>query len=209
MSEKRNGSPTFYALLTDMAELHDRKSHDYTHNTDPYGNYRFAGTIAAMFNHSPLDAGFAGRLAEKIYRLSVLEGSGKKPKNESIDDSEQDIAVITALWMAARRDERSKPNPLNTELFDLLKLMPDSQTSEIISFIYEMRKIREIQKHESVQGPGMSEQGRHVMEVESRAASSEDAAGQMIQLEPKLSPADRAQLISYLINCQRDANHKE
>jgi hypothetical protein len=149
MPEKRNGSPTFYALLADMAELHDRKSHDYANNTDPYGNYRFAGTIANMFSYSPLDAGLAGRLAEKIYRLSILEGSGKKPKNESIDDTEQDIAVITVLWIAARRDERNRPNPLNEELFDLIKLMPDSQTSEILNFIYELRKIREMGKHEA------------------------------------------------------------
>jgi hypothetical protein len=149
MPEKRNGSPTFYALLADMAELHDRKSHDYANNTDPYGNYRFAGTIASMFSHSPLDAGLAGRLAEKIYRLSVLEGSGKKPKNESIDDTEQDIAVIAVLWMAARRDARNQPNPLNEELFDLIKLMPDSQTSDILNFIYELRKAREMGKHEA------------------------------------------------------------
>lgn len=148
MTDKRNGSPTFYALLADMAELHDRKSHDYAKNTDPSGNYRFAGTIANMFSHSPLDAGFAGRLAEEIYRLSVLESSGKEPKNESIDDTEQGIAVITALWMASRRDDRAAKKAVT------------------------MR--------------------------------SEDAACKIIELERELNPADRAQMISYLTNCQRD-----
>lgn len=194
MSDKRNGSPTFYALLADMANLHDRKSHDYANNTDPSGNYRFAGTIANMFSYSPLDAGFAGRLAEKIYRLSVLEGSGKEPKNESIDDTEQDIAVITVLWMASRRDERKKPNPLETELFDLIKLMPDFQTEKIISFINEMREIRK-----------MSNQAVQSQTTARELTPSEEACCRIIEFDAKLTPADRAQMISYLTNCQRDA----
>ncbi len=103
-----NGSPIFYELLKSMTELHDRKSHDYASNDDPYGNYRFAGMIASMFSHSPDDMGFVGRLAEKIYRLANLEKGGKIPKNETIEDTELDICVITTLWMAARRDARMK-----------------------------------------------------------------------------------------------------
>jgi hypothetical protein len=104
----RQGSERFYKILAEMAELHHKKSHDYANDNDPFGNYRFAGTIANMFAHSNIDAGFAGRLAEKIFRLSVLEGSGKIPKNESIADTELDIAVIATLWMAARQDSRGK-----------------------------------------------------------------------------------------------------
>jgi hypothetical protein len=89
-----------------MADTHDKKSHDYASNTNPMGNYHFAGIVACMFSHSPEDAGFAGRIAEKIYRLSNLEGSGKSAKNESIEDTERDIAVIACLWMADRRLRR-------------------------------------------------------------------------------------------------------
>lgn len=106
--KQRHGSPTFYLLLEEMAETHDRKSHDYAHNSNPSGNYHFAGLVANLFSHSPEDAGFAGRMAEKIYRLSVLEGGRKQPKNESIDDTERDIAVIVALWMADRRNRRGQ-----------------------------------------------------------------------------------------------------
>lgn len=105
---ERHGSKTFYDLLDEMAETHSSKSHDYASNDNPFGDYLFAGTVATMFAHSPLDAGFAGRLAEKMYRLSILEGGHKTPKNESVDDTERDIAVITALWMAARKDNRAK-----------------------------------------------------------------------------------------------------
>lgn len=107
----RNGSPTFYSLLEEMADTHDAKSHDYASNSNPSGNYHFAGQMATMFKHCAEDAGFVGRLAEKIYRLANLEGSGKVAKNESIADTEKDICVIVCLWMADRRDRRAKSTP--------------------------------------------------------------------------------------------------
>lgn len=105
---KRHGSPTFYALLTEMGDLHDKKSHDYASNDNPYGNYHFAGLVSSMFAHCAEDAGFAGRVAEKLYRLANLEKAGKTPKNEGIEDTERDICVIICLWMADRRDRRAK-----------------------------------------------------------------------------------------------------
>lgn len=104
---KRNGMPEFYELLEQMANVHDKKSHDYASNSNPSGNYHFAGQIALLFKHSPEDAGFAGRIAEKMYRLSNLEGSGKTPANETIEDTEVDIVTITALWMADRKRRRT------------------------------------------------------------------------------------------------------
>lgn len=101
-----HGSPTFYRLLEEAAKLHNRKSHDYASNENPYGNYEFAGQVATMFSYSPSDAGFIGRLAEKIYRIKNLEGSGKAAKNEDIEETENDIFVITALWISNRRDRR-------------------------------------------------------------------------------------------------------
>lgn len=103
---QRHGSPIFYNLLDEMAETHSKKSHDYANDNSPYGNYHFAGFIANLFNHSSDDAGFAGRLAEKMYRLSVLGKRQTQPFNESVDDTERDIAVIATLWMASRREKR-------------------------------------------------------------------------------------------------------
>ncbi len=104
---EKHGSPTFYKLLGEMEEIHDRKSHDYASNEDPYGNYHFAGLLSKLFNNSD-DAGFVGRIAEKLFRLANLENSGKFPSNESIEDTEIDIATIVALWIASRRDRRIK-----------------------------------------------------------------------------------------------------
>jgi hypothetical protein len=102
-----HGSPTFYKLLEEMSDKHSSKSHDYATNDDPYGNYHFAGRMSKLFDN-PDDAGFMGRIAEKLYRLANLENGGKTPKNESVEDTEIDISVITALWMADRRDRRRK-----------------------------------------------------------------------------------------------------
>lgn len=102
-----HGSPEFYGLLKEMAELHSRKSYDYASNENPYGNYHFAGLLASLFAHSHQDAGFIGRLGEKFYRLANLEKSGKTPSNESIEDTEKDICVIVVLWMADRRARRA------------------------------------------------------------------------------------------------------
>jgi len=104
----RHGSPIFYDLLERMAQVHDKKSHDYASNQDPYGNYHFAGKLASLFAHSHEDAGFVGRLGEKLYRLANLESSQKIAQNESIADTEIDICVIVTLWMASRRDRQIK-----------------------------------------------------------------------------------------------------
>jgi hypothetical protein len=102
---ERHGSPTFYDLLAEMAAIHDKKSHDYASNDNPYGNYHFAGQLSKLFTN-PDDSGFIGRLGEKLYRLANLENRHLAPNNESIEDTERDICVITALWISDRRDRR-------------------------------------------------------------------------------------------------------
>lgn len=103
----RHGSPTFYELLERMAKIHDAKSHDYASNQNPYGNYHFAGKLSQLFKNSD-DAGFIGRIGEKLFRLANLENNSKTPMNEKVEDTEEDICVIVALWMADRKDRRLK-----------------------------------------------------------------------------------------------------
>ena len=104
--KQNNGSPEFYKLLEEIKEIHDRKSHDYASNQNPFGNYYFAGQLSLLFKHSFEDAGFVGRIGEKIYRLANLESNGLQPKNESVEDTERDICTIVALWIASRRERR-------------------------------------------------------------------------------------------------------
>lgn len=105
----RNGSPIFYKLLNDMAEIHDKKSADYASNSNPFGNYKFAGMLSKLFD-DPDDSGFISRIGEKLYRLANLEnsveGTQKVPNFESIEDTETDVATIVTLWIAMRRERR-------------------------------------------------------------------------------------------------------
>jgi hypothetical protein len=104
---KRYGSPTFYDLLRQMEIIHSKKSHDYAKDNDLFANYKFAGLMAKLFNNAD-DAGFIGRIGEKLYRLANLENSGKNPANEPVEDTEVDLCVIMALWVAMRRDRRNR-----------------------------------------------------------------------------------------------------
>lgn len=100
-------SKTFYELLKEAGELHKLKSHDYASDEDPFANYKFAGQMSKLFN-DPDDAGFMGRIGEKLYRLANLENSGKVAKNETVEDTEIDLCVIMVLWMSMRKDRRRK-----------------------------------------------------------------------------------------------------
>jgi hypothetical protein len=104
---QRHGSKKFYELLLEMEDIHDRKSHDYANDADPFANYYFAGVMSKLFEN-PEDSGFVGRIAEKVFRLANIQNNNLQVKNESIEDTENDICVITALWVASRRDRRSK-----------------------------------------------------------------------------------------------------
>lgn len=100
-----NSHKIFHVILQEMSTLHDRKRHDYTTDENPYGNYIFAGQMSQLFEDHR-DAGFVGRIGEKLFRLANLENDGKKPLNESIEDTENDICTIMVLWVASRRQRR-------------------------------------------------------------------------------------------------------
>lgn len=108
-----SGSPEFHKLLEEMGNLHDEKSHDYASDSNPFGNYQFAGQLGQLFAHSASDLGFVTRIGEKLFRLANLESSGKSPKNESVADTERDLCVIMTLWMAARRSGREWNKVMN------------------------------------------------------------------------------------------------
>lgn len=161
----RHGSPTFYKLLEEMAVTHDKKSHDYASNDNPSGNYHFAGKLALLFAHSEQDAGFMGRLGEKLYRLANLESSKKTPQNESIEDTERDLCVIIALWISDRRDRRLELNRkqvstlvvegrnIRKEIMGVMHLL----TPYDLEYLYEMFKNRILQAHGIV--PPTTEEG--------------------------------------------------
>lgn len=130
--QQGNGSPTFYALLQRMSEIHNKKSYDYASNDNPYANYHFAGMISKLFDN-PNDAGFVSRIGEKLYRLANLENSNKIPLNENIEDTEIDICTIMVLWMSSRKDARNKRN----ELVGQIKVKMDQVVNKPVDNIFD------------------------------------------------------------------------
>jgi hypothetical protein len=91
-------SPKFLMLLDEMRELHDKKNHDYASDGDPFSNFKFAALVADGFRGK--DAVYAVLIGVKLARLKELTANGKKPNNESIDDTRRDLAMYATLWAA-------------------------------------------------------------------------------------------------------------
>jgi len=88
-------NPKFDAILARMAEMHDRKSSDYAKAENRYSNFEVAGQLGAMFLR-PVDIAFATLIGVKLARLAELQG--RPPRNESVADTQLDLAVYATLW---------------------------------------------------------------------------------------------------------------
>jgi len=101
--KKEYRNPTFKKLLDEMLALHERKSHDYANDGNPYSNFE----AAARFAHVTVDQVFEVLLGIKYARLWELIRAGKTPNNESIEDTLIDINVYSCLRVSYRRDHCS------------------------------------------------------------------------------------------------------
>lgn len=93
------GDPRFYALLTEIAALHGRKSGDYSPGSDPLANFKGS----AEFGVRPY-LGILTRLRDKWGRLCTF-AKGGEPMNESARDSHIDSAVYHLLAILLLEDE--------------------------------------------------------------------------------------------------------
>lgn len=87
------GSPRFYELLLTIAELHSKKNHDYSQESDPLSNLRESERFGV-----PAWKGALVRITDKFSRIVQLAG-GKTPqiKAESITDTLIDMAIYSLL----------------------------------------------------------------------------------------------------------------
>lgn len=102
-------SKHFHEIIDKMREIHDRKSHDYAQDTDPFSNFTRSSQIVQWFK-DPVDQVFAGIIGIKLTRLAELL-NGKEAKNESANDTFIDAANYFALWGAyylSLKDRRSE-----------------------------------------------------------------------------------------------------
>ena len=89
--EEHGGDRRFLAKLTEIAEIHSAKQHDYGAGDDPFANLR----ASKDFGVEPW-VGAVIRLNDKITRLKSFIAKGEL-KNESVADSLLDISVYALI----------------------------------------------------------------------------------------------------------------
>jgi len=97
---------TFNNILDEMRELHDKKSSDYASDSNLYSNFEFAAHLVSQFS-DPVDQVFVCLIGIKIARLGQLL-SGKKPKNESVEDSLRDLPTYCTIWASYHKDKKDR-----------------------------------------------------------------------------------------------------
>lgn len=93
------GDPRFHALLAEIAALHDRKSADYSPQSDPLRNFKASADVGVR----PY-LGILTRLGDKWGRIATFAKSGAL-QNESARDSHVDSAVYHLLAILLLEDE--------------------------------------------------------------------------------------------------------
>ena len=102
MNEPRN--PLFTQLLTELIELHESKSRDYSEDDNVYSNFEYAARDAGV----SVETVFRVLLGIKDARLKNLLDNKKTPNNESIVDTLKDRIVYTGLMACYRLKEGEK-----------------------------------------------------------------------------------------------------
>lgn len=93
----RGGDPGFYAILDEIAAMHEKKNADYGTGADPYANVN----AAAEMGIEPWRAA-ALRANEKLTRIKAFCINGRL-ENESLDDSLLDLASYAVIALRLRR----------------------------------------------------------------------------------------------------------
>ena len=89
--EEHGGDTRFLERLSEIADLHSRKQHDYGADADPFANLR----ASLDFGIQPW-VGAMVRLNDKVTRVKSLIAKGSL-ENESVRDSFRDIAVYALI----------------------------------------------------------------------------------------------------------------
>ena len=88
-------SRRFHDLLKTIAELHDKKQHDYDADEDIFANFRLSELSGV-----PAWQGSVIRMGDKYSRISNFIKKGEfKFKEESIKDTLMDMAVYSLITM--------------------------------------------------------------------------------------------------------------
>ena len=98
---------TFLKLLEEMTETFKRKNADYAGQLagGTYANFEYAAKVAEPFT-DPVDRVFAVMIGIKLARLANLKRPDVQAKNESVGDSQLDLANYATIWAAWEKDRK-------------------------------------------------------------------------------------------------------
>lgn len=89
------GHPQFYTLLTQMAQLHSAKNHDYTDGRDPFLNFRRCEAMGI-----PAWKGAIVRMGDKLTRIENFATRNRLlVHTEAITDTLLDLAVYSLITL--------------------------------------------------------------------------------------------------------------
>jgi hypothetical protein len=88
--------PNFCETLDNLKELHKKKNDDYSGDKGAFFNFGFCEYVSNLFTNGR-DKVYAVFIAIKLARLAVLL-SGSSAKNESIEDSFDDMITYATIW---------------------------------------------------------------------------------------------------------------
>jgi hypothetical protein len=100
------GSPRFYELLLQIADLHCRKNKNYAEDNDPLSNLRECEKMGV-----PAHLGVAIRLTDKFSRYAQLLKGKKDLVGESIYDTLFDISIYALLSIILIENKEKKKTP--------------------------------------------------------------------------------------------------
>ena len=93
------GVTAYAQILTELHNLHKKKAEDYAALSNPYSNFE----ASARYANISVDQAFDTLIGTKIARLLNLKESCNEPNNESVEDTEIDLANYILLKKAYRR----------------------------------------------------------------------------------------------------------
>ena len=140
----------FEEILHRSLEIHKKKREDYTTrpDVDPHENFTRANEIISWF--PPEYKSFASHIGTKLARLGSLLQDGRKPNNESLDDSFLDLVTYCGL-MYGFYVSRKELNKYKTKLQEAIDNYPPGGGA----------LNPEYRKSKSSDGPDLTEPCRH------------------------------------------------
>jgi hypothetical protein len=103
MNQREAFYKEFRSVLDNMYETMKRKNSDYTGSEDPFANFKYS----EQFGVTSTEVGMFVRMLDKVSRAATFfQGKELQVKDETVDDTLQDLAVYCILTMLYLREKR-------------------------------------------------------------------------------------------------------